>query len=160
MFYIAVVGAAVCSAEEKKAALEVGALIARGGGVVVCGGGCGVMEAASAGAHEAGGLVLGILPGNSSHEGNRYLSLSIATGLGEARNAIIARTADVLIAIGGEFGTLSEIALALKMNKPVIGLKTWQLQAPRTVNRAVMPAHSPADAVEKAFLSLGNFGHN
>ena len=118
-YYVAVVGGANCSAEEKELACQVGAGVARRGGILICGGGSGVMEAASQGAVEAGGEVIGILPGEDHRMGNHYLKFAIATGLGEARNAIIARTADAVIAVGGEYGTLSEIALALKMNKPV-----------------------------------------
>jgi len=152
LHYIAVVGGSSCSEEEKVLARQVGAEIGRKGGVVVCGGGSGVMEAASAGAREAGGTVIGILPGDSTREGNRYLSFAVSTGLGEARNAIIAKTADAMIAVGGEYGTLSEIALALKMGKPVIGLKSWVLKPPRELNKTVVTAQTAGEAVEKAFF--------
>jgi len=150
MIYLAVVGGSECSEEERRLALETGSEIARRGGVVICGGGSGVMEAASKGARLAGGEVLGILPGEDRRLGNRHLSYAVATGLGEARNAIITRTADAVIAIGGEYGTLSEIALALKMNKPVIGLKSWSLKAPRPVSIGIIEAATPAEAVTKA----------
>lgn len=151
MIYLAVVGGANCSAQEKELAYTVGMETALKGGVVVCGGGSGVMEAASAGAVENGGAVLGILPGENHHTGNPYLTYSIATGLGEARNAIIARTAHALIAVGGEFGTLSEIALALKMGKPVIGLQTWQLNPPRPVTGGIIYASTAKEAVRLAY---------
>lgn len=154
MIYIAVVGGSKCSAEESRLAYEVGAAIARRGGTVVCGGGSGVMEAASRGAKEAGGMVFGILPGESSHEGNSHLTAAIATGIGEARNAIVARTADAVIAVGGEYGTLSEIALALKMNKPVVGLKSWHLTPPYSIETSMFVATTSAEAVERAFSSI------
>ncbi len=154
MLYIAVVGGSKCTVDESKMAFQVGNEIARRGGVIICGGGSGVMEAASQGARAAGGTVLGILPGPDHRLGNRYLNFAIATGLGEARNAIIARTADAVIAIGGEFGTLSEIALALKMKKPVIGLNSWFLKAPGSPGQVIMEATSAKDAVDMAFSAI------
>ncbi|MFW6103990.1 MAG: TIGR00725 family protein, partial [Bacteroidota bacterium] len=90
-------------------------------------------------------------PGCSTGEGNPYLSFAVATGLGEARNAVIARTADALIAVGGEFGTLSEIALALKMGKPVVGLKSWSIKSPRDLNSSIIQASTPLEAVKSIF---------
>ncbi len=153
LLYIAVIGGSSCSAAEKKIAFEVGSEIARNGAVLVCGGGSGVMEAAAEGATSAGGTAIGVLPGEWTREGNRYLSFAIATGLGEARNAIITRTADAVIAVGGEYGTLSEIALALKMGKPTIGINSWTLQPPHQLKSGLIHAGSPVEAVEKA-LSL------
>lgn len=148
MVYIAVVGGSDCDDEIFALAEETGVGIARRGAVLICGGGSGVMEAASRGARSAGGMVLGILPGDDPRAGNRYLTAAIATGLGEARNAVIARTADALIAVGGEFGTLSEIALAMKMGKPVIGLKTWEIKPPRELDIRFIRASSADEAVE------------
>jgi len=150
MLYLAVVGGSVCTEEEKQLARGTGKEIARRGGVVICGGGGGVMEAASEGANSEGGVVLGILPGEDHRPGNRFLSFSIATGLGEARNAIIARTVDAVIAVGGEYGTLSEIALALKMGKPVVGIKSWFLQSPRRDGQVIFEAETAEEAVELA----------
>lgn len=150
MFYIAVVGGSVCTEEEKQLARDTGKEIARRGGVVLCGGGSGVMEAASEGAASEGGVVLGILPGGDRHQGNLYLSFSIATGLGEARNAIITRTADAVIAVDGEYGTLSEIALALKMGKPVVGINSWFLQSPSRDGQVILEAETGEEAVELA----------
>ncbi len=147
-FYIAVIGGSYCSEEEIKLAHAVGAEIARRKSILICGGGSGVMEAASRGAAEAGGTAIGILPGEQREQGNPFLTFTIATGLGEARNAIIVRTADALIAIGGEYGTLSEIALALKMDKPVIGLKSWGLQPPRKLERSIVSAETALESVE------------
>lgn len=154
--YIAVVGGSDCTQEELKLAYEVGAEIARRRVVLICGGGSGVMEAAARGADETGGDVIGILPGDDHRRGNPYLKYSIATGLGEARNAIIARTADAIIAVGGEYGTLSEIALALKMNRPVIGLKSWIIQPPHTLKKGLIKADTPASAVEIAYSQIKN----
>ncbi|MBE0425348.1 MAG: TIGR00725 family protein [Nitrospirae bacterium] len=123
---------------------EVGRLIAKSGATFVCGGLSGVMEAASKGVKSAGGLTVGILPHNDTKEANQYIDIPIATGLGITRNVIIARAADVLIAIGGGYGTLSEIAFALQMGKPVVGIRTWDI-------KGVIGAENAADAVNKAF---------
>ncbi len=104
-----------------------GRLLARRGAVVVCGGLGGVMEAACRGASREGGTAVGILPGLDRGAANPFVSVAVATGLGEARNALVVRAADALIAVGGAYGTLSEIALALKAGKPVIGLGTWEI---------------------------------
>jgi len=122
----------------------VGSLIALRGATLICGGLSGVMEAASKGAKSHGGLTIGILPHNDKKEANPYIDIPIATGLGLTRNAIIARAADVLIAVGGEYGTLSEIAFALQMGKPVVGIRTWDI-------KGVIVAEKAADAVNKAF---------
>jgi uncharacterized protein (TIGR00725 family) len=137
------VGTGDASADEQAAAEEVGRLLARRGAVVVCGGLGGVMEAACRGAREEGGTAVGILPGSDRGAANRYVSVAIATGLGEARNALVVRAADALIAIGGAYGTLSEIALALKGGKRVIGLGTWEIEG-------VEPADGAEAAVEAA----------
>jgi hypothetical protein len=108
------------------------------------------MEAAAGGAVKAGGKTVGILPTASRLEGNPYLTIAVATGLGEARNAVVVRTADVVIAVHGEFGTLSEIALALKMGKPVVGLGTWELRKAGEPVDAIVRATSAEDAVAKA----------
>ena len=155
MIYIAVVGGAQCSEEEYKVAYEVGTEIARHQAVLICGGGSGVMEAAAKGAAEAGGASLGILPGEKIVQGNPFLSYAVATGLGEARNAVIARTADLMIAVGGEYGTLSEIALALKMGKPVIVINSWQLKPPARLSLAPLNAETAAEALEKGLALVG-----
>jgi hypothetical protein len=105
----------------------VGRALAEAGAVLVCGGLGGVMEAACRGAQEAGGTTVGILPGHDRADANPYVDVAVATGLGEARNALVVRAADALIAVGGEYGTLSEIALALKAGKPVVGIDSWDL---------------------------------
>ena len=133
---------------------QVGSEIARRGAVLVCGGLGGVMEAAARGAHMAGGLTVGILPGPSADVANPYIDVPIATGLGEARNTLVVRSSEAIIAIAGAYGTLSEIASALKMEVPVIGLGTWQLRAPDGSIPPIIPAQTAADAVEKAFSVL------
>ena len=149
---IGVLGGKQCSPKVAKKAFEVGQLIAQRGGIVVSGGLGGVMEAASRGASEAGGLCIGILPGDNLKEANRYIHIPIPTGIGYARNVIIVRTAQALIAIGGRFGTLSEVAFALIMEKPVISLGSWE------VDPKVLKAKDPKEAVELAFQSIGQFG--
>lgn len=127
---VAVIGAASCSPSEAKEAEIVGRVLAEEGATLLCGGRGGVMEAACRGARRAGGLTVGILPGDDPSAANPYVDIAIATGLGEARNAIVARTAQAVVAIGGRYGTLSEIAFALKHGLPVVGLNTWKLEPP------------------------------
>jgi len=150
---IAVIGAGSCSQEIYRMAEEVGKLIAMNGAVLLTGGLGGVMEAASKGTQEEGGITVGILPGLSKDEANRYVDIPIATGLSHARNAIIARSADALIAIAGEYGTLSEIAHARQAGLPVIGLNTWSLSRSGEGDSSIIPARSPEEAVNMA-LSL------
>lgn len=126
MKIVGVIGGSVCSAEEYSVAEEVGRLLAQEGATVICGGYGGVMQAVSKGASEAGGTVIGLLSGTDRFGASPYLTVALATGLGEARNAVIARSADALIAVGGEYGTLSEIAFSLKIGKPVFGIGTWE----------------------------------
>jgi uncharacterized protein (TIGR00725 family) len=125
--YVAVVGPAEATPEEMERAEEVGRLLAERGAVVVCGGLHGVMEAASRGARGAGGTVVGILPGTRRADANEHVTVALPTGLGEMRNALIVRAADALIAVGGAYGTLTEIALALRTGVPVVGIGTWDL---------------------------------
>lgn len=126
---IGVIGASTCSPEIYELARQVGAEIARAQAMLICGGGSGVMEAACRGAKEAGGFTIGILPGTDKNEANRYVDIAIVSGIRDARNTIIVRTADGLIAVGGEYGTLSEIAFAKKFGKPLISLKSWNFDS-------------------------------
>jgi len=144
---IAVIGGRNEATALLKEAEEAGRLIAAGGAVLVSGGLSGVMESASKGARSAGGLTVGILPQDDTLGANRYIDVAVATGLGIGRNVIIARTADALIAIGGEYGTLSEIAFALQLGKPVIGIRSWDI-------RGLVPAVDAAEAVAKAFAAI------
>lgn len=148
--YVAVVGASDATQAELDIAEDVGRLLARSGVVVVCGGLGGVMHAAARGCESEAGISVGILPGDDRDPATPHLTVAISTGLGEARNAIIARTVDAVIAVGGEFGTLSEIALALKMGKRVVGLGTWDLARRGVAVDAVVAAANPGDAVAVA----------
>jgi hypothetical protein len=139
-------------------ARAVGRLIAGRGGIVVCGGRGGVMEAVSQGASEAGGTVVGILPGFSADEANHYVTIPIVTGMSHARNAINVWTSDAVIAVGGSFGTLSEIALALKCGKPVVALGSWRLDEIGCDSPLFHVALTPEEAVEAAFRSLKKTG--
>ncbi len=147
--YVAVVGPSAATPAEHALGEEIGRLIAEAGAVLVCGGLGGLMEAAASGCARAGGRSVGILPGERA-DANPYVAVAVATGLGEARNAIVVRTADVVIAVSGEFGTLSEIALALKMGRPVVGLDTWELSKAGAPIGAIVRASTPAEAVAKA----------
>src|SRR3954447_10191624 len=134
--YVAVVGPGEAEPEELAAAERVGAELARRGAIVVCGGLGGVMEAACRGAKGAGGTTVGILPGLDRGSANPFVDVAVPTGLGEARNALVVRAADVLVAVGGAYGTLSEIALALKTGKRVVGLGSWAIDGVEAVEDA------------------------
>jgi uncharacterized protein (TIGR00725 family) len=139
-----------------RAAEEVGAGIAAAGAVLVCGGRDGVMEAACRGAKAAGGLTVGILPGVDRAEANAFVDVAVPTGLGEARNALVVRAADAVIAVDGGYGTLSEIALALVAGTPVVGLGTWELRRAAGADTGIVPAQDAAGAVAVALaLALG-----
>lgn len=145
---IAVCGAGRCGPDLAALAEAVGRELAQKGATVVCGGHGGVMEAAARGAVEAGGMTIGVLPGRDRREANPFIRAVVATGMGEARNAIIVRTADAVIAVGGEYGTLSEMALALKMGKPVVSLQSWM------VSDEIVAAKDPAEAVALALARV------
>jgi uncharacterized protein (TIGR00725 family) len=147
--YIGVVGAGGAPAETLALAEEVGREVARAGAVVVCGGLGGVMEAACRGAKKEGGRTLGILPGHDRSGANPHLDLSVVTGMGDARNAIVARSSDALVALPGGHGTLSEVALGLKTGRPVVGLGAW------AEVEGVAAASTPADAVRLALEGAG-----
>lgn len=148
---VAVIGAGQCTAAEAALGEEVGRLLAEAGAVLLTGGRGGVMAAASRGAAQAGGLVVGILPGDDASQANPWVALPIVTGMGEARNAVLMRTAQAVIAVGGEYGTLSEIAFALKFGRPVVGLHTWQASGP---NQTALPLQSVASAAEAVTAAL------
>jgi uncharacterized protein (TIGR00725 family) len=142
--YIGVIGAGECSDEVYRLAEEVGERIAKAGAILVCGGLGGVMEAASRGAKKQGGITIGILPGIDKNQANPYIDFPIVTGLGEGRNLLVIRNSDAVIALPGEFGTLSEIAFSLKLGKPVIGLSTWD------VSEKIIKAKNAEEAVRIA----------
>lgn len=142
---IGVIGAGVCDSEIRSLAETVGREVAKKGGFLLCGGLGGVMEAAAYGAKLEGGITLGILPGTLREEANSWIDIAILSGMGQARNVLIAQSSDALIAVNGEYGTLSEIALGLKLGKPVIVLASkWEIEG-------VHRAKSPEEAVELAF---------
>lgn len=145
---IGVIGAGQASSVGMQQAYRVGRLIAENDAVLVCGGLGGVMEAASKGCFEAGGDVIGVLPGSSADSANPYVTLPIVSNMGHARNIIIAHTAEVLIAIEGGFGTLSEMAIGLKLGKPVVQLNSWQ-----NLDSAIV-ANSAEDAIELALQAI------
>lgn len=148
--YIAVVGAGDPHPETDEAAFEVGRALGGCGAVLVCGGMTGVMEAACRGAKAAGGTTVGILPTSHRHHANPFVDIAIATGMGEMRNFLIVRAVDAVIAVGGEFGTLSEIAMALKIGVQVVGLQTWGLTKPTGPVDAIVAAASAEEAVDRA----------
>ena len=147
--YVSVVGSGTATTELYEQAREVGRLVAERGATIVCGGRSGVMEAAARGATEARGVAIGILPDEARERANEYLSYSVATGTGHARNLAVVCSGDVVISVGGEYGTLSEIGLALKVGRPVVALESWDL------GEHVVLASSPRAAVEAAFGALG-----
>ncbi|MBM4443980.1 MAG: TIGR00725 family protein [Chloroflexi bacterium] len=151
--FIAVIGGGDCSAEEAGMAEEVGRRLAAEGATLICGGLGGVMEAACRGAKSANGLTIGILPGDDRRAANRYVDIPIVTGMGYARNVMVARSAQAVIAIDGGYGTLSEMAHALQSGIPVIGLGTWSLSLRGRQDKAVIPARSAEEAVRKAIAA-------
>ncbi len=146
--YIAVVGGQLCTEEEARAAYDVGRLLAERNAVVICGGLTGVMEAVCRGAKDGGGTTIGVLPGPFRSDANEYVDIAIATDMGQARNAIIVRTADAVIAIGGEYGTLSEIAMALKMGKRVVAVTSWDISNRGMPDDKILRAENAEDAVK------------
>ncbi|MBI3949021.1 MAG: TIGR00725 family protein [Acidobacteria bacterium] len=150
---IGVMGASNCNEEIRNEAYEVGRLIARQGAILLCGGRGGVMEAAAQGAKDEGGLTVGILPGGSERESppNPFIDIAIFTSMSDARDAINVRSSDAVIALWGGFGTLAEIALALKIGKPVILLHSWKFEIEPPLSLAgVSIAHIPQEAVHRA----------
>jgi len=143
---IAVCGAGECDAALAQEAEAVGRAIAQAGAVLICGGLGGVMEAAARGAASAGGLTIGLLPGARAADANPWIRIPLPTGLGEARNTLIARTADAVVAVGGEWGTLSEVAFARKLGIRVVLLRP----APLTAGLGLEVADTAAEAVERA----------
>jgi len=152
--YIGVIGGQFCSEDEERVAYELGGLLAREGAIIVGGGLGGVMEAACRGAREQGGVTIGVLPGPFRGDANPYVDYAIATDMGQARNAIIVRTADAVVAVGGEYGTLSEIAMALKMSKKVVALSSWEIASKGAQDDKIIRADSPEAAAE-AVLGTG-----
>jgi len=147
---IAIIGDSSCPPEEAKSAETVGGLLAQRGATIICGGLGGVMEAVCRGAKSKGGLTIGVLPGEDSGMANAWVDIPIATGVGYARNMAVVKSAQAVIAIGGNYGTLSEIAYALKRNIPVIGLNTWSLVRGGREDSSIIKVSSATEAVDKA----------
>jgi uncharacterized protein (TIGR00725 family) len=141
MVKVGIIGAGTCSKEVYQTAEKLGSLIAEHGDTLICGGLGGVMEAAAKGAKSKGGTTIGILPGLSAEDANPFIDIPIVTGLSHARNVIIVRSSDILIAVAGKYGTLSEIAIALKLGKPVIGICSWN------VSKDIFQTQSPEEAI-------------
>ena len=147
---IAVIGGSQPSSEEAKLAEAVGRELARRGAILVCGGLSGVMEAACKGASSEGGVTIGILPGDNYQAANPYVQIPIVTGMGYARNIAVVKSAQAVIAIGGSYGTLSEISHALQSGIPVIGLNTWSLSRNGQPDNSIIPAQNALEAANKA----------
>ena len=147
---IAVIGGGQPSPQEAQLAEEVGRELARQGVILVCGGLGGVMESACKGAQSEGGVTIGILPGESRQAANPYVQIPIVTGIGHARNLAVVKSAQAVIAIGGSYGTLSEIGHALQSGIPVIGLNTWALSINGQQDNSIVLAQNPTEAVNKA----------
>ena len=148
--HVAVIGGGHAGDEDCDRAARVGRALAEAGAVVVCGGLGGVMAAACRGARDGGGTSVGILPGADRDGANEYVDVAVATGMGEGRNIMVVRNADAVVAVGGEFGTLSEVALALQAGIPVIGLDTWELSKRGRPARGVLEAKNPEEAADIA----------
>ena len=155
--FIAVIGSGQATAREADLAKAVGQEIAKRGAILVCGGLGGVMEAACQGAVSMGGTTIGILPGDSRQTANHYIQIPIVTGQGQARNVIVVKSAQAVIAIGGSYGTLSEIGHALQNGIPVVGLQTWTLARDGQVDTSIIPAKNPVDAVEITLGLISDF---
>ena len=141
---IGVIGASQCSLEIERLAEEVGREIAKKKALLICGGLGGVMEASARGAKQEGGVTIGILPGFSFEDANPFIDIPIVTGLSHARNVLVVRSSQAIIAVEGGYGTLSEIGIALKLRKPVVGLRTWD------ISKKIVTVETPEDAVKKA----------
>jgi uncharacterized protein (TIGR00725 family) len=147
---IGVLGPHDCSTEERSLGFEVGAEIARSQAILVCGGLGGIMEAAAEGAKSEQGLTVGILPGEKASSANEFIDVALPTGLGPIRNALIVRACDAVIAIRGGYGTLSEIAFALRLGVPVVGLQTWSVVQNGKADPGIHVAKTPDEAVAVA----------
>ncbi len=154
--FIAVIGSGESSAQEAELAEAIGRELARRGAILICGGLGGVMKAACKGASSEGGITIGILPGDNNQAANPYVQIPIVTGMGYARNIAVVKSAQAVIAIGGSYGTLSEISHALQSGIPVIGLNTWSLSKNGQPDNSIIPAQNPAEAVDKALNLITN----
>ena len=151
---IAVIGTRKPSPEESSLAEEVGRELAKNGITLICGGWGGVMEDACRGARAEGGLTIGVIPGDDPKSANPYVQIPIVTGIGYARNVIIVKTAQAIIAVGGGYGTLTELGYALDSKKPVIGLKTWKFSRNNRMDKSIIRVNSAKEAVSKALKQV------
>jgi len=151
---IGIMGGGASDAGMEELAEATGRLVAERGGILICGGKGGAMEAASRGAAGVGGMVIGILPGSDAGEANPYVTVPVVTGMGHARNVINVLTSQAVIAIRGAYGTLSEISLALACGRPVVSLESWRLDEIGCEDRLFSRARTPEEAVESAFAAL------
>jgi uncharacterized protein (TIGR00725 family) len=156
LIFIGVIGGSEISKEVYRLAEEVGREIARHNATLVCGGMGGVMEAACKGASKAGGLTIGILPGDSRKQANRYVQIPIVSGIGYARNVAVVKSSQAVIAVDGSYGTLTEIGYALQAGIPIIGLGTWSLAIEGKADKNIIPAKNAKDAVDKAMKLIKN----
>ncbi|MBU0679312.1 MAG: TIGR00725 family protein [Verrucomicrobia bacterium] len=147
---IGVSGPHSCNDEERELGFRVGAAIAGAGHILVCGGMGGMMEAAAEGARKSGGTTVGILPGDRREDANRFIDVALPTGLGPFRNALVVQACDAVIAIRGGYGTLSEIAFALRLGVPVVGLNTWAATQDGKTDPGIHVVSSPEEAVDTA----------
>jgi uncharacterized protein (TIGR00725 family) len=154
--YVAIVGGYEADDATLRLAEETGRLLGQRGAVIVTGGRSGVSAAASKGAYEAGGTTIGILPSTDRSEGNPWLSLTVVTGMGDTRNALVAMNGDVVIAFDGAYGTLSEIAFALLHDRPVIGVGAWELRRAGLDDAAITRVTTAAQAVEQVTQRLAS----
>jgi len=152
---ISVIGAAEGEPETLDAAEAVGRLLAEAGAVVICGGRGGVMEAASRGAQSAGGIAIGVLPGSDPEDANEHVAHVVATGVGQARNLAVVGSGNAVIAVDGHWGTLSEIAFARKLGKPVVALRSWELAHRTERELGIAEADTPEEAVRLALEAAG-----
>ena len=152
--FVAIIGGSQCTTQEARLAKEVGRELAKRGAILVCGGLGGIMEAACKGASLEGGVTIGILPGSNRQAANPYVQIPIVTNLGEARNVVIVKSAEAIIAIGGGYGTLSEIGHALRNGLPVVGLNTWRLSRNDQPDNNIIPAQNPKEAVDIALSMI------
>jgi uncharacterized protein (TIGR00725 family) len=158
LIFIGVIGGSEVSPSVDRLAEEVGREIAQCGAVLVCGGLTGVMEAACKGASEEGGLTIGILPGDNRWAANPYVKIPIVTGIGYARNVTVVKSSQAVIAIDGSYGTLTEIGHALQSGIPVIGLGTWEITMNGKIDKNIIIAKNPQEAVEKAMEMIKDQG--
>jgi len=154
--FIAVIGNSKASAQEIKLAEEIGREIAKSGAILVCGGLDGVMEAACRGAVSEGGLTVGILPGTNRNDANQYVKIPIVTGIGYARNIIVVKSAQAVIAVGGGYGTLTEIGYALKNGIPIVGIDTWKLTNKEKTKDTIIRVENALDAINTALEMISD----